>query len=351
MRRTLLASKKLGTVLMLVFSLLLVQTPSRPVAAETTLDARYDKMSNTIVSQVSQHEFGFVMSDTLTAVGSVVFEFCSNSPISNAACTVPAGMDASSANLVSQTGETGFIMLPATTNKFILSRAPANPSGLPATYTFSNITNPSSIGSTFVRLQTYSSIDGTGVPVQTGGIVISINNPINVNAEVPPYLTFCVAVTITLFDCSTATNFFIDFGNFSPSTTSQATSEFIAASNAISGYSITVAGNTLTSGLNTIPEMTAPAGSTTGISQFGLNLRQNTIPSGGANPIGPGTATPNPNYNIPNQYTYNNGDIIASVTTSNDIRKFTANYIVNVSNAQASGVYSATISYIALANF
>lgn len=346
-----MASKRLGTALLLVISLLLFRIPVQHVAAETLLDARYDKMSNTIVSQVSQHEFGFVMSDTITPVGSVIIEFCSNSPFSNTPCTAPAGMNASSANFIGQTGETGFIMLPPTTGQLTLTRAPANPSGVPATYTFSNITNPSSNGTYYVRVQTYSSIDGTGLPVQTGGIVIYINNPITVNAEVPPYLTFCVAVTITLFDCSTATNFFIDFGNFTPTTTSQATSEFIAATNAISGYSVTIAGNTLTSGLNTIPGLATPTASTTGTSQFGVNLRQNTIPSGGANPIGPGTATPSPNYNIPNQYTYNNGDIIATVTNSNDIRKFTANYIVNVSNTQASGVYSATISYICLANF
>lgn len=341
----------LGVVLLILYSLVVVQIPPQQAAAETLLEARFDKMSSTIVNEISTHEIGFTMTDTLTPVGSIVIEFCSNTPFSNTPCTIPAGFNAASASLNAQTGEVGFIMFSASTERIILTRVPLPPSGVPATYTLGNITNPSNNGTFFVRVQTYSSIDGTGIPIQTGAMVIYTNNFINVNAEVPPYITFCVAVTITVFDCSTATNFFIDFGNFLSSATSQATSEFIAASNAVSGYSVTVAGNTLTSGLNTIPELTTPSPSITGISQFGVNLRQNTIPSGGANPIGPGTATPNPNYNIPNQYTYNNGDIIASVTQSNDIRKFTVNYITNVSNTQAGGVYSATISFICLANF
>lgn len=351
MRGAKLAVQKLGAAFLLIVYLLALQFPGQQVAAETLLDSRYDKMSNTVVDQISQHEFGFIMSDTLTPVGSVIIEFCSNSPFSNTPCSTPTGLDATSATFLGQTGETGFIMLPSTAGKLTLTRAPINPSGVPSTYTFGNITNPSSNGTYYVRVQTYSSIDGTGTPVQTGGIVIYINNPITINAEVPPYLTFCVAVTITGFDCSSATNFFIDFGNFSTTSTSKASSQFVAASNAISGYSVTVAGNTLTSGLNTIASLTTPTGSVIGTSQFGLNLRQNTTPGVGANVIGPGTATPKPNYNIPNQYTYNNGDIIASVTHSDDIRKFESSYIVNISNSQASGVYSATITYICLANF
>jgi hypothetical protein len=114
---------------------------------------------------------------------------------------------------------------------------------------------------------------------------------------------------------------------------------------------VTVAGTTLTSGLNTIPALAVPSASVPGVSQFGFNLRQNTIPGDGTDAVGPGTATPSANYNIPNQFTYNNGDIIASVTHSDDTRKFTVNYITNVSSGQAGGVYATTISFICLANF
>ena len=322
------------------------------VEAAPLLGERFDKMASSVASDITIHQIGFAMTETSTPVGSVAILFCSNTPIQQDPCTFPNGFSASAANLDSQTGDTGFTIHPNTSaNRIVLTRTASNPSGVNSTFDFSNITNPSANGTYFVRLETYSSTDGTGSYIQEGGIVIYINNALGVSGEVPPYLTFCVGVTITAFDCSTATNFFIDFGNLLTSATSHATSQFVAASNAVSGYSVTVSGTTLTSGLNTIPELTVPTASSTGVGQFGLNLRQNTIPGDGTDVVGPGTATPTANYNIPNQFTFNNGDIIASVSHSDDIRKFTANYITNVSGAQPGGVYATTISFICLANF
>lgn len=320
--------------------------------AASSLSQRFDKIASSIISDVTTHQIGFIMTNTTTSVGSVTIEFCSNTPIIEDPCTFPIGFSASSTTISNQTGETGFSLHPSSTaNKIVLTRVPVNPTGVAATYDFSNITNPSANGTYFVRIRTYSSIDASGLDIQNGGVVIHINDALNVSGEVPPYINFCVAVAITSFDCSTANNFFIDFGTFLSASASHATSQFVVGSNAVSGYSITVSGTTLTSGLNTIPAMTTPAGSIPGTSQFGVNLRQNTVPADGSEPVGPGTATPKPNYNIPNLFTYNNSDIIASVTHSDDTRKFTVNYLTNISNGQAGGVYSTTISYICLANF
>lgn len=323
------------------------------VSAATSLTQRFDKMSSSVAGETAIHQVGFIMTDVTNPVGSVVVEFCSNTPIPGDSCTFPTGFSASAVSLTDQTGETGFsIHANSTANRIVLSRVPAvNPTGVPSTYDFSNITNPSANGSYFVRMSTLSSTDGSGVDIQNGGTVIYINNSLNVSGEVPPYLSFCVAVTITSFDCSTATNYFIDFGNFSTSSSSHATSQFVSASNAVSGYSVTVTGTTLTSGLNTIPALTIPTSSSPGTSQFGMNLRQNTIPANGSDVVGPGTATPTANYNLPNLFTFNNGDIIASVNHSDDLRKFTVNYLTNISSSQAGGVYTTTISYICLANF
>lgn len=334
-----------------LLSLTIVTIPQKAAAA-TLLAARYDKISSSVVSTVAIHQIGFTMTETSTPIGSVSIEFCSNTPIIEDPCTFPAGFSASSVSLTAQSGETGFSVHPlSSANRVVLTRPASNPSGAASVYDLSNITNPSNTGTYFVRYKTFTSTDATGIEIQNGAVVIYMNNTVTVNAEVPPYLTFCVAITITAFDCSTGTEFFIDFGNFLTSTTSHATSQFLAASNATSGYSVTMTGTTLTSGLNTIPGLATPTNSSTGTSQFGMNLRQNSIPSNGTNPVGPGTAAPSANYNIPNQYTFNNGDIIASVTHSDDVRKFTVNYITNVSSSQAGGVYATTISFICLANF
>lgn len=343
-------SIRLLVVLVIYISSFIVS--HQTVSAATALEQRSDKIDSSLVSAIATHQIGFTMTDILSPVGSIVVEFCSNTPIPYDSCAFPIGFDASAAVLSSQSGETGFsIHANTTSNRVVLTRVAVNPAGIASVYDLSNITNPSSIGSYFIRLHTFGSTDGTGIDLQNGGVVISINERITVSAEVAPYITFCVAATITAFDCSSATNFFIDFGFLLPSTTSHATSEIVAASNAVSGYSITAAGTTLTSGLNTIPALAVPTASTAGSNQFGFNLRQNTVPSNGTDVVGPGTAVPSANYATPNQFSFNNGDIIASVTHSDDIRKFTVNYITNVNGSQAGGVYSTTISFICLANF
>lgn len=349
--KTLIATTKLtGFAFLLVLSSLGLSFSK--VEAVPLLSQRFDKMASSVKSEVTLHQVGFTMTETTTPVGSIGILFCSNTPILQDPCTVPSGFSASAVNLNAQTGDTGFSIHPNTTaNRIVLTRPATNPTGVLTTFDFDNITNPDTNGTYFLRIQTYSSNDGTGPDVQNGGIVIYINNALSVSGEVPPYLTFCVAVSITAFDCSTANNFFIDFGNLLTTVTSHATSQFVVASNAASGYSVTMSGTTLTSGLNTIPALTVPTSSVTGTGQFGLNLRQNTTPSDGTNVVGPGTASPTANYDIPNQYVFNNGDIIASVNHSDDIRKFTANYITNVNSAQPGGVYATTISFICLANF
>lgn len=297
------------------------------------------------------YNFGFTVA-TAGTLGSIVFELCSNDPFPLTPCTPPAGLDLSSATLVSQTGETGFsIDASSTANKIVLSRAPAAAAAIPVTYIFDNVTNPSGQGSYYGRFLTYATSDASGSPTDKSGIAWVTNNAFSVNTEVPPYLLFCTAVTIPALDCANATGSNIDFGNFSASSTSAGTSQFLVATNAQAGYNVTVNGITMTSGINIIPELTTQTFAAPGSSQFGMNLRANTIPTAGVDPIGPGTGTIDSNYNTPDQYRFNSGDFVASSSTSSDFRKYTTTYIVNINTSQPAGVYSTTITYICLASF
>lgn len=342
----------LATVFGLITALLLPAALFRVHAADSLLVDRFDRIDNPTAGSVSSHVFGFTMANTTLMVGSISFEFCSNTPVPNTPCTVPVGFDASGASLVAQGGDIGFSMHPnSTSNRLVISRPPLNPTAVPSAYQFGNVTNPSNPGSYYVRLQTYTSTDGTGIDIENGGVVFVMNAGISVNAEVPPYLRFCAAVTITSFDCSTATSFFIDFGELSTNATSQATSQFLVATNAPSGYSVFISGTTLTSGINIIPALGAPAGSVTGTSQFGINLKANTSPPIGSEVVGPGASVASAGYSTPNQYMFVNGDALVSTPVAHSNRKFTISYITNISSAQQPGVYATTLTYIALANF
>jgi hypothetical protein len=285
-------------------------------------------------------------------VGSIKLEFCSNSPLPNEPCTVPTGMDVSAAALSAQTGETGFTIGPGTdAHTLVLTRAPALTTATTVSYTFDNATNPSGPGTYFARLQTFPTSDASGPDNNFGGLAFDISSPLQVSATVPPYLLFCGGVTITGFDCDTVSGNYINFGNFVTSTAKAATTELVTATNAASGFNITVNGPTLTSGNNIIPALAGLDVSRPGVSQFGLNLVANTTPAVGANPQGTGLATVTPGYANPDLYKYIPGDTIATRNDSDEYKKFTVSYIVNISASQPVGVYVTTLSYICLANF
>ncbi len=321
-------------------------------AATSQLQNRYDQMAHPTVSATTTHIVGFTVTDP-TSIGSVVLEFCSNSPIDGIPCVPPAGFSMSSASLVAQTGETGFSIDPSSTaNRVLLTRTLAAPIGGPSTYRFDNVINPSSPGTFYLRMSTYISTAGTGTSLQDGGTALAIVGGVSVAATVPPFLRFCVSVTITNQDCSSATSYLIDIGELKTTAANKASWEFVVATNAGFGYSITMVGTTLTSGNNVIPALATQASSQPGTSQFGVNLRSNSNPGIGAEPNGPGTGgVINAAYNSPNQFRFNSGDIVVSSTGVDDLHKFTTSFVANVSKSQPAGVYTTTISYICLANF
>lgn len=334
-------------------ALLLIGVAPRVFAAgPTQLPNRYDRISTSQASSISEHEIGFIVTELAIPIGSISIEFCSNSPLIEDACTAPSGFDASVANLNSSQGETGFSIDPSSTaNKILLTRPASLPTGAVSKFFFSNITNPAAAGSYYVRLQTFTSTDGTGLPIQYGGLVFAIVESLSVTTEVPPYLTFCVAVTITGNDCSSISSFFIDVGELSTTAVKAAASEFLVATNAASGYSVTLSGATLTSGSNIIPPVAVPTNSTPGTGQFGINLRANTSPSIGNDPAGYMAGVIDPAYNTPNNFKFGNGDLLVTAPGTSDFEKFTVSYITNIPAGQAAGVYTTTLTYIALANF
>jgi len=343
--------KLILSIVSLVTALTIQLVPSSVFAATLLLN-RADRLSTSQISAPATHNISFTITDLSTAVGSILIEFCANNPTPGDVCVPPSGFDATATGLTSQSGETGFgIHANSNANRIILTRTAAVPTVANVNYVFSSITNPSTLGTFFARLQTFTADDATGTDIQSGGIALSTTDTFMVSTEVPPFLRFCASVTIVGFDCSTANSFLIDLGEFSETQTKFAQAEMMAVTNAASGLSISISGTTLTSGNNTITPLMPQASSSAGASQFGINLRANTSPGIGADAIGPGIATPSAAYNTPNQFRFQSGDVVASSTGPNDYRKFTISYIANIDNAQPPGVYATTISFICLANF
>lgn len=308
-------------------------------------------ISSNEVSAATVYALNFTLANSGT-IGSVKILFCSNDALEVDVCVAPAGLDVSRAALTSQAGMTGFSVSSGSgNNTIILSRPPAAATPGRATYSFDPVTNPSSPGSYYVRLQTFATSDASGPSSDFGGIAFNITNQLAISATVPPYLLFCTGITISGQNCANAVGDYIDFGEFSSTKTSGATSQMLVASNAGQGYAVSIDGTTLASGNNVINALASGDVSRPGTGQFGFNLRANTTPIGGNNVTGPGTSNASANYNQPNIYRFAPGDTLVSTTGPDDIRVYTSSYIVNVPKTQAPGIYVSTVTYVCLANF
>lgn len=287
-------------------------------------------------------------------LGSILFKFCSNGPLINDVCVQPSGFDATGAVINSQFGETGFSIHPSSdANNIIITRAPVPIGAAPRSvgYEFSGITNADSAGSQYVRVTSYVTNDASGPQTDEGGIAFSLSNGLNISTYVPPYLLFCSAVNITSLNCADAEGSGINLGILNDQSTAVGTSQMLVATNADFGYTIRAIGTTMTSGNHIIDPIVSKSSSTQGTNQFGLNLRKNTIPNVGQEPIGPGLGTPAVDYDTPNQFKYTNGDILAYNNDESDLNRYTVTYVVNISEQKEPGVYSTTLSFLALASF
>src|SRR5438105_2647464 len=141
--------------LFILLSLFLIVSASNKVVADQ-IQNRSVSLSTYTVSATATHSFTF-FSPSTNVLGSISFEYCDNSPLFNAVCSPPAGLDVSGASLSGQSGNNSFSVDSADTtqNKLVIARPPLAGSIVMASYSFSNIVNPSSAGSTvFVRIST-----------------------------------------------------------------------------------------------------------------------------------------------------------------------------------------------------
>jgi hypothetical protein len=344
-------ARRLLTISILVSLLILGVRPLLFHSYADKLPNRSLRLDDPRQGVTTDYHFTF---DTITpsSIGSMRFQFCSDTPLVEYPCTDPIGFDASNAVLIGQTGDSGFSVATNTgTNEIFLTRAAAMTSAGTSSYDLSGITNPTANGSYFVRIQTYPTADGSGPSTDGSGLAFVINDAIQLSTYVPPYLLICTGVTIDGYDCATASGDYVNFGELSSSATKSAKSQMVVATNAGSGYSVWADGTTMTAGNDTIPAITGSDVSRPGTSQFGLNLAANTSPGIGENASGPGAATVSANYDVPDRYRFVPGEQLAAAPSVSDYRKFTVSYIINISKDQPPGLYASTMTYVGLANF
>lgn len=341
---------RIQSVVYIVLTTLLLSLFVPSVVSAGVLSDRKVEILSSTQSVVTSHNFTFTVPG-FDPIGSIQFEYCENSPLPEVPCDAPVGLSTSAAVLDDQTGEIGFSILnPPQANKIILTRTATPASGMPVSYDFGNITNPSEANNPiYIRISTYATEDATGAVTDAGSVVFSTAQNIAVNGYVPPYIIFCVGVTVAI-NCTSSSGSLLNFGELSATQTKALTSQYSGATNDPGGYTTTLSGSTMASGTNIIAPLATAGFSQPGQAQFGLNLRDNSSPDVGANPVGPGGSAPVGQAGSVNQFYFGNS-VISGSAISTDFKRFTASYIVNVPVGQPSGVYATTVTYIAVAAF
>ena len=304
---------------------------------------------------------------TATTIGSLDMEFCMD-PIPYDPCVAPAGLDVSGVNTANttQTGETYDTVTAVSSNHILLRRSTPAPVGnTPSTYMFTGITNPTDTSHSFaVRLSDFDNTTGPNLApdgsvtlnapgtVDVGSALSQVGDGILIETQVPPIMIFCINHTVAP-DCSTSDgDAYTNLGTLDPTKPLTTTAQMAVETNAFNGYSVSVYGTTMTAGTHAIDPLATPTVSAPGNNQFGLNLRANTSPNLGADPDGPGSAAViSPAYDVPNEFAYNDGDVLVSAPGVSIGKRFTISYIVNSSPNIRAGVYTTTLTYFAIGNF
>ncbi len=328
----------LGIAASLVLTVFLMAFSSTASAAQIT--GRALTLGSSVGGATTTYTFTFTVPSgtTLQSFEAVICTTASST------CTTPSGFDNSTSTLSSQPTNlgdaSGWTVNTSTAGKLRIKKTgnSAAPTGS-QTVVFGNVVNPSATNSTFyARLATYSD-DAWTTGVDIGTVASSTAGQITVTASVDETLTFTL---------SSAT---VALGTLTTSTTGSGTSTMSAATNANSGYAITVNGTTLTSGANTITALASQTASSQGASQFGINLKANATPSVGSNVSGTGSGTATSNYNTADQFRFVTGDSVASASAPTNSNTYTVSYIANVAGSTKPGSYSTTLTYIATATF
>lgn len=205
------------------------------------------------------------------------------------------------------------------------------------------ITNPVTAGTFTIGMS------GTFGDTGTISEAIITDDQVVVTATVAQTISFAISDNAIGFGALTSANArYATDDAAGTNTADTAAHTLISATNAVSGYSVTVTGNTLTSSSTGNPTISAigatGVASTAGFEQYGINL---------ASPTG-GSGTASAPYATASMYAFDTAsfpDVVASSATASTATTYNVRYLANISAATEAGAYTSTLTYIMTANF
>ena len=343
-----------ATSLYLIFALLAAMfTGGAHVAKAASLTALSDTMSSSKISTASSHIIRFTTptgasdnTDTIIITFPSDFNFTSKT-IGTVTFTHGAttGAESTETLAASPSATDWGAVFSGTQNRVLTLTAPTDGVGAASvaasdkviiTYDSSNSTNASTATTYLISI--------SGTFGDTGDITVNLitDDQVAITASVTQSLSFAISDNTTEFGTlSTSAASYAD--NSAGNSTEVESHTLIASTNAQNGYSVTVNGATLTSGANTISAIgSTNTASSTGTEQFGLRMTA----TGGS-----GTVT------VPyaaSGFAFDTAafpDQVASSSTSSASTTYSVRYLANIAVGTEPGSYSATLTYVATANF
>lgn len=349
--------------------------------------SRSVEMSSSNPSNPStSYTVGFTTATTGVIQG-VVVDFCQESPIPGNTCTAPTGMALSGLAVNTVVGlnpTTGWTATNPTSDTHAIEIYNASgasvSSSVAISFQITGITNPSSTGSFYARIFTYTTkaaADGytstsVGAPTDDGGAALSTATQISITATVMEQLAFCTSAAAptqnTTSDCAGTTTPTLTIGHGSPThLDSTAVDTAIAytqlSTNAQSGATVrmtdTTADGSCTNGgisssaTNCIPGNGAFAAITAGTAAFGLNVGNGTT---GADSSGSSTANANygttaGSYGMGTNVTSTYGDPILSASAPCAEINNALTFGATAATTTKAGIYTANMTLIATGTF
>ncbi len=341
------------------FALVATAVPQQ-ASAYALLSDRSIQLSSSASGATADYLVNFTTSGADAVIGSVVVQFCSNSPILGDTCNNVTGLNATVATISGQSGTINGLTKHGNSNanNVILTRTANSVASGAQEFTLQSITNPTNSNVTFyARIMTFASTDGSGDQVtgsvHAGGIALSTANLLQVTAKVQETLIFCV---YTGANCGAGgTGVILGDGNgvLALTTTEYLdTAGFDVASNAVSGVTVRLKGGLPTSGSGqTLPSIGATCTLrllTTGSSYFGFRVSTAGASQTAAVPYN--CAADNYSFDLAQTNT-TYGQTVATTSGANDVSSSELTFAAKASSTTQAGIYNTNLTMVATARY
>jgi hypothetical protein len=337
----------------ILFALVLYTVPFQ-LAHAASITSASDTMSDLTINAVSSHSIKFTSptganqnTDTIIVTFPSDFDFTGKA-IAGLSFThgVTFGTENTETLAASPSGSAWGAVFSGTENRVLTLTAPSDGTGAAVVaasdvliigYTSTNSVNPSTDASYTISI--------SGTFGDTGDLTVNIltDDQVSITATVPQSLTFSISDNSISFGNLSAVAARYASGTASGDTSEVQAHNLIVGTNAANGYSMTVNGNTLTSGGNTVTAIgNTNTASSIGTEQFGFRL---TASGGTGAVVAPYAAS---------GFAFNTAglpDQVATSTSASANTTYSARYLANITASTEAGSYTATLTYVATANF